>query len=325
MVFKNGLIAVLFILHLPGFPDGLPQVENYSATITQTLLLKDIPSASGMATRDHGIFVVGDDSPYLFQLDTAFNLIQHFKIYDASDHENGRIPKALKPDFESMVSAPWGKDEDLLIFGSGSVPEIREIMVRIDFDQDKQEIRTYSLEKLYHHISKNTLEKGNLNIEGAAYWNNNLILLNRGDNTLFMIDYDGFVEHMKDGKKKLPDVVTFKYELPILNGITARFSGAALLPDEDVLVFTATVENTPDWINDGEILGSYLGLIDLEQLNNTTPVCVPIIHENQHFQGKVEGIMVSHISESHIELIGVTDNDNGFSRLLQMELRKNNR
>lgn len=156
-------------------------------------------------------------------------------------------------------------------------------------------------------------------------WKNKLILLNRADNTLFKIDYKGFVKYIKDDDKDKPGLETIKYRLPVLNGITARFSGACILPGEDLFLFTASVENTPDWINDREILGSYIGILDLKQPEDNKPVCVQIKQNNKIFPGKVESIVVTYSNESVIVLVGVIDNDNGRSGLVELTFQKTQR
>lgn len=312
-------VMLLFIIFSAGIlPRIKAQPHEYQARITGSHLLPDIPSASGLIRLNDTYFVVGDDSPFLFRLDEDLKLINTIPIYKSGKLEGQRIPKKHKPDFESIALAPWGKDSDLLVFGSGAGSKEREIMIRIDFDEDTEEIKTYSLKKFYKYLADKSCDQGKINIEGAAYWKKNLILLNRADNTLFMVDFKDFRDFLKKKDRDDPDVKAIYYELPVMNGITARFSGACLLPDEDMLVFTASVENTPDWINDGEILGSYIGIIDLKQTEYTTPVCVMIQKDEDVFPGKVESLIVTKKNERSIRLIGVTDNDEGSSRWVEL-------
>lgn len=77
-----------------------------------------------------------------------FNLVQKIEIGDAKKLEEGRLPKSVKSDFEAITVVPWGKDNDLLIFGSGTGKK-RDLLVRGDFDEDKTRVKTYSLQKLY--------------------------------------------------------------------------------------------------------------------------------------------------------------------------------
>jgi hypothetical protein len=308
----------LIVCNLIPLQETGAQYSSYEASVTDNIPLRDIPSASGIEMHGNNFYVAGDDSPYLFQLNSEFQTTGTIKIYSEKKLQDGRIPKKYKPDFESIAIAPWGKDNDLLIFGSGSASKTRNSMIRIDFDEDKYEVKSYSLKKFYSYLAEKFDEHGNLNIEGAAFWNKHLILLNRTDNTLFKIDYDDFVNYIKKKDKDKPGIKAIKYELPAFNGITARFSGACLLPDENMLVFTASVENTPNWMNDGKILGSYIGILDLDQTENTKPVCVLIEQNGNPFPYKVESLFVSEKNENSIKLIGVTDNDDGGSQIIAL-------
>jgi len=314
-VFLSGLIFLFVITD-----EVKAQQLKFRAEVKDINVLEEIPSASGMELLNDKIYIVGDDSPFLFELNNNAHILRMIDIFDHKKLINSRMSNKHKPDFEAVTIAPWGKDDDILVFGSGSVPRKREVMVRIDFDDDVANVKEYNLSKFYKHLRKKAgIEKDNMNIEGAAWWNDRLLLLNRGDNTLFMIDYEDFVDYMKDDDKDKPNVEAISYQLPVLNGITARFSGACLLPDEDMLLFTASVENTPNWIIDGEILGSYLGILDLNQTQNTVPVCKRIMHLDSPFKEKVESIVILDKNHDMVNMLGVTDNDNGTSLLIEME------
>lgn len=299
----------------------MAQFPVFEASVTNEINFQNMPSASGIVKFQDSYYVIGDDSPYLFQLNSEFELINNIKIFSTKKLIDGRLPKTHKPDFECITIAPWGKDNDLLVFGSGSEKE-REILIRIDINDGKENIESYSLKKFYKYLSKKSKGNGELNIEGAGFWKNNLILLNRTDNTLFKIDFNDFKKYMKDNDNDKPKIESITFNLPSTNGIPARFSGATILPDEDIIVFTASVENDPNWIIEDNIVCSYLGIIDMNQLENNEPVCKLIKKDNIPIQEKVESIYVINKNEKAIKLVGVIDNDNGSSKLLEIEFKK---
>lgn len=295
------------------------QTNDYSAMVTNLYKLEGIPSASGIGMLNNLIYIAGDDSPFLFELDNNAQLLRKIILFDKKEFSGNRIPKKQKPDFESVVVVPWGADNDILVFGSGSGSGSREIMIRIDFDSTKAKVKQYQLKEFYKFLKKEAgIEKENLNIEGTAFWKNQLILLNRADDKLLLVDYKDFVDYVKDNDKKEPDLKITSYQLPVIHGVTARFSGACLLPEEDILLFSASVENDPNWVNEDEILGSFIGVIDLNQPQNTVPICTQIMYNDKPFEGKVESLVATKKFENKAEMIGVTDNDDGTSTMVQL-------
>lgn len=313
------LYAFLFSICMPN--NGMSQFPVFEASVTEEINFQDMPSASGIVKFQDSYYVIGDDSPYLFQLDSAFQLIKKIKFFWKEDIQNGRLPKKEKPDFECITVVPWGNDHDLLVFGSGDGKK-REMLIRIDIDEGKEQLELYSLEKFYKYLSKESKGGEELNIEGAGYWNNQLILLNRTDNTLFMIDLDDFKDYLKDNDLKKPKVKSMVLILPSINGMSARFSGVTVLPDEDIIIFTASVENNPNWIVREDIVCSYLGIIDLNQLENNEPICEIIKKNGVPIKEKVESVYVIRKNESVIELVSVVDNDDGSSKLIKIEFKK---
>ena len=317
-----------FLFFLLGFSFSTYTTKNvkaqfpiFEATVSDEVDFHNIPSASGIVKFQNSYYIIGDDSPYLFQLDSTFKLVNKIKLFSTKKLNEGRLPKKDKPDFECITTVPWGNDYDLLVFGSGSAKN-REVLVRIDIDQVKVSVEQYSLKKFYKHLIKKTKGDRELNIEGAGFWHNNLILLNRADNTLFKIDFDDFKEYIKDNDNDLPKIESFRFKLPTINGISARFSGVTVLPDEDIIVFTASVENDPNWMIEDNIVGSYLGIIDMNQLENNVPVCELLLKDDKPIKEKLESIYMIHKNEKSINLVGVVDNDNGSSKLLKIEFKK---
>jgi hypothetical protein len=321
---NNQFLTFLYILSLSFFvpKNTMAQFPVFEASVTDEINFQNMPSASGIVKFQDSYYVIGDDSPYLFQLDSGFQLIKKIEIFSTKELQDGRLPKKEKPDFECITVVPWGNDSDLLVFGSGDGEE-REVLIRIDIDEGKERVESYSLKNFYEYLHKESTGDEELNIEGAGFWDNHLILLNRTDNTLFMIDLDDFKEYVKDKNNDKPKVESIVLKLPSINGISARFSGVTVLPDEDIIIFTASVENDPNWIVSEDIVCSYLGIIDLNQLDNNEPICKLIKKNDIPIKEKVESVYVIKKNETVIELAGVIDNDDGSSKLIEIEFKKN--
>jgi hypothetical protein len=283
--------------------------------------LTNIPSASGIEIVNGSIFVIGDNSPWLFKLDEAYNVLDKFQIAAVHELVADIIPKAVKSDFETMTSVQYENEISLLKFGSGSKSPQRDVLVQVILNGGVN-YKTYSLENFYKNIREFAkLDIGQLNIEGAAADAKNIYLFNRGKNIVFKLNLIGFLEHLKTGTIcPVPEV--FHFKLPEIKGIEAGFSGAAMAPDETKIIFTASVENTTDWYEDGEVLGSFVGVVNLQKAGkDVNPVCEPLMDKGSILKIKVESVAIQQsVSQNRLHLLLVTDNDGGVSELLEMDV-----
>ena len=161
-----------------------------------------------------------------------------------------------------------------------------------------------------------------LDIEGLAFNDDMLYLFNRGRNIIFSFSYTQFIAYCKT-RSKFPIPKTNLYSLPKINGLESGFSGATNLDDQPYLVFTAAVEDTPNAYDDGEILGSYIGVI---ALNNGVLADDFLIQQipNPGFPLKVESVIVDKvISSTQTDLVLVTDNDGAPSQIIRLRMTLN--
>ncbi|MBC5993744.1 DUF6929 family protein [Pontibacter cellulosilyticus] len=305
---------------------------SLKATMVGNQPLQEIPSASGIEFVEGAYYVIGDDSPYLYQLDEQFKLINKYSLFESGKlGESGRLPKAEKPDLESIAGFTYGRDNMLLIFGSGA-SEARNKGYLVNLSE-KGTVKELDLSRFYTFL-KRTLKietEGLLNIEALAMDNIYTYLLQRplgsGVNVLFRFDSDDFKDFLlRNGP--IPAVAVYHFTLPGIGQNSAGFSGAYALGDK--LFITASVEDTPNAIDDGEVLGSLLGVIDLNALpyatNSANPLAVPAVQvaaENgAAFKGKVESLVVKKTEvKNRYHMIIVTDDDRGGSKLLEVELK----
>lgn len=277
--------------------------------------LKGIASASGLAIyRDH-FFVVGDDTPFLFKVDSQFNVIQKWQIYPA-DTSKLKMPGNVKPDFETFENIG---DSIFLVFGSGSKSPQRDIFIRIN-PNDPDEVETYSMASFYQHLrNQKDLKDTELNIEGLTVRKNKLYLFNRIPSLIFEMDYSAFLEHIQD-RSKLPAIETYSYKLPAINGVRAGFSGVTSVSYVPYLIFTASVEATDNSTHDGAILGSFAGAIKLKDDRPSTSIKT-IRLDTGNTPVKVESIGVETIhSDRHMSVILVTDSDGGESMIYRCKM-----
>jgi hypothetical protein len=302
--------------------DRLHGQVSYICLMKFTLLnrktLTEIPSASGIEVMGETIYVMSDDSPWLFKLNNKFELVEKLQIGDIDAAVAGKIPKSRKQDLEAMTT--FGSN--ILLFGSGSKSPQRDVMVQIDIENSGT-IKKYSLVEFYNHLcSAAQLDRSELNIEAAVIIEKTLYLFNRGKNRIFKLDVTKFFSHVENNAP-VPSLEICSATLPFLNGIESGFSGAALSLDAKYIVFTASVENTPNWVDDGEILGSFVGIFPLDEFGaSCNPGCIAITDLARNIlKIKVESVAVQKsASPNTLRLLMVTDNDGDSSELIEAEI-----
>jgi len=251
----------------------------------------------------------GDDAPFLFVLNQDLKLIKKIPLLNDDDYTSERIAKAEKPDFEAMELID---NNELIIFGSGSKSPQRNIFFRILLHETLK-IEQYDITELYQNIKAlPELEDTELNIEATAYKQNELFLYNRKKNLIIQFNYSDLLAFIK-GKKTFPYPQITTFHLPVIHGTEAGFSGASALINEPKIIFTASLENTTNAYDDGEILGSMIGSIKL--LNNKPSVNYEycLIQDNVE-NLKIESVSIEkEISSELTEIVMISDDDKGNS------------
>lgn len=298
--------------------DSIFKIEN-------AVLLEYLPSGSALAIVQEEILIAGDDSPFLFRLNTRFELLAKHLLLEKSSGTD-RIPKAIKPDFESMAEEASLEGTVLFLFGSGSKTPERDQMLWFSLS-DPERKQTYLLTSFYDRLAN--LQGGgreNLNLEGAFIYEKKLYLLNRSGNQLISVLLEEFKEYLQ-GQHPADELklTATSYQLPGRTNVQAGFSGACTLPGSSKIIFTATMEDTDNWIDDGEILGSYMCILDLQQPTESQPLKVELLktNENTPLQEKIESVAFKGYYENgDAKLLAIADNDDGRTRLFEVRLRK---
>ncbi|RXJ51465.1 DUF6929 family protein [Gelidibacter gilvus] len=279
-------------------------------------ILEDIPSASGIVKSKDGFYVIGDDSPYLFHTDKNFNLLSKTPIYSSEKLQGTIIPKIDKPDFEAMemISAT-----EILVFGSGSKSPERDVCVLVELGEEIS-YQTYDISLFYDHVRQMDIMQGHeLDIEALATLGDVLYLFNRGQNIIFSFSLTDFIGYCATGNS-FPIPKTHLFSLPKINGLQAGFSGATAFQDQPYLIFTASVEDAPNAYDDGDILGSFIGVIKIKNGQLDNDVLIQQI-PNPGFPLKVESVIIDKmISKTQTDLILVTDNDGALSEILRLRM-----
>jgi hypothetical protein len=230
-----------------------------------------VAAASGVVQRAEYVYVIGDDE-------------LHLAIFDATSAEPGKLRrvlsgelpaddderKAAKPDLEALTSLPPFEGHPhgaLLGLGSGSTPDrdrgfAWKLAADGSLDGDPIEL---DLAPLYT-LLREDLEA--LNVEGAAVMGDELWLLQRGNSTdganvVVALSCSEVLDSLVDDRTLAADELQrlLAFDLGELQGAALTFSDASALGGE-LLVFTASAEDSANAYEDGDILGSVVGTID---------------------------------------------------------------
>jgi hypothetical protein len=296
-----------------------------TATVLSEVSIPHLPSASGVEIIGNIAYIIGDDSPWLYMLDAAtLASVGQVQLFDTGNFSTGRIPKADKPDLECTVALVWPDSRaGVLILGSGSRP-LREVGWFVPATETTAPQKV-DLAPLYALLREH-LPPGIdiLNLEAAAATDTELLLfqrtVGRADAAgLFRLPLASTLRFIVDPTAPTPAVVAAWFSLPTIDGCPAGFSGATLVDGQ--LFVTASVENTPDAVLDGAVLGSFVGVVSLQSL--TATFAQLSWADGRIYQGKVEGIAVQQLHAGQAELLLVTDDDAGGSTAVTARLLLN--
>lgn len=283
-----------------------------SLKVLNKQVLADVPSASGVAKWNNAYWCIGDDSPFLFKLDSQLQTLDTIAIFGTEQMVESRLDRCIKPDFEAMEPV---SDKELLVLASGSFSPQRDLGVHIAFNEEVI-VHTYQLTPFYDYLRNDSLLFGKeLNLEGLAMAHGNLYLFNRGQNLIFQIVKNDFIQYL-NGEKELPVYQVHKYTLPKLDSLEAGFSGASYCPEWDALLFTASYEAAPNAYCDGTIGGSLVGLILMNDSVLGNDYAYTMLPTEEPL--KIESIAIdSVISAKEIQVIMVSDSDGGDSHYVK--------
>lgn len=294
------------------------------AIIQHEATLPDLPSASGVEVLGEVAYIIGDDSPFLYQLNAASLAAGgRISLFETAHFSTGRIPKDLKLDLECLTALTLPKGETgLLLLGSGATAAREQgFWVTLPLGPGAAAtVYPVSLSGLYAALRQHLPAGVTLNLEAVAATPTELVLFQRtvgsaAGNLAFRLPLVPAMHYVQHKSPELPAIKTQFYQLPTIDGKPAGFSGATWFADQ--LFITASVEDTQDAVQDGAVLGSLVGLIDLDR---TSPRPVPVtlarlaLPGGQAYRGKVESIAVRRqLRPGSYELLLVTDDDQGGS------------
>lgn len=275
----------------------------------------DYPSGSALEFENDVFYLIGDDTHFIQCLDKDLSPCQTISLFD---YPETRIPKALKPDLECASII----DHQLFIFGSGSKAP-RDIMFQLNL-QDQRLTRVDS--PVFYDFLREKFPESALNVEGFTSCRDRLLIFNRANNsmsnTLFITD-----KNVLDNRAPV-DIKSMALNLGTLNNVVLGISGACYDEESDVLILTASAEDTDNAYDDGEVLGSVLAVITNAYKKLAHPerelevdeiIELNLVGSVFHKQ-KIESVCLRQKTANNYRLVLVADNDDGKSVLFEADL-----
>lgn len=275
-------------------------MQNFQ--LSAFLKISGIGAASGIVNLNDSLYIISDSSGFLYQyILESHQLVKHPLQENASENNI----KSQKSDFESISL----KENELHIFGSGSTSNRNKNIV---FNIENHQIQEKDLTNLYLNIKKSaSISNEELNIEGSFFYNEKLYLFQRGNgengkNGIAIINQNYQKEIVQSQTEPVvcqtePVEVRFiNIKLPKIKHVETSFTDAILV--EKTIYFLAAAEDTKSTYDDGEVLGSILGCMNLEtfEINYTIQI------SNSH---KFEGLTLFEETNSEIIFLLCEDND----------------
>ena len=273
-----------------------------------------LSAASGLVELEGWLHVIADDALQLttFRFPDLDRGRMHKLLWDPPLPADEKERKKLKPDLESLTLVTYRDSPALLTVGSGSAENRRRGLIQPLYEcgeVDGSPI-VFDLTSLYE-----AFDFSRINIEGVAASGETLYLAQRGNsrngfNALINLDLVGCLKAIDDGRAWGRELLREikPVELGDLDGVSLTLTDIAP-HDSQHLVFTAAAEATDDPYHDGAIVGSVLGLLNLQDGRKIT----------HRLDGpwKVEGVCV--LPDGRILM--VTDNDDPSKPALLLEAR----
>ena len=250
--------------------------------------LTGIGAASGLVIDQDYLYIVSDHSSYLYQYEMQTQQLTKTPLID---NAQDITLKKDKFDLESVVK----KDNSLYLFGSGSTPKRQQLF---QYEINYKNIQSTDLSRLYQLFRQMAgLNDDELNIEGVVYDEQRWLFFQRGNglsaqNGIFILHS----EHLDHRAR----IEFLPFQLPSINNVLASLTDAIMINQQ--IYFLAAVEDTTSTYEDGEVLGSFMGRINLadQQINDVWQIT------DTH---KFEGLAFYQQTDDELILLLCEDND----------------
>lgn len=263
-----------------------------------------IGSASGLLLKDQTLFIISDNASILYEYNLDTKTLKENKLFESEVVKN--IPKKQKPDFEAIS----GFADEFFIVGSGSTENRNKLF---QFNSKTEHIKTVDLTQLFLSMqSFAEIKPEDFNIEGLIYTQEKWYFMQRGNNGT---GKNGIFTVVGNDLENEFSILFNAYKLPKIKGVRATFTD--FIQIDDSLYFLATAEDTQSAYDDGQVLGSLIGSIDVKTMR--LAFTKKISNTN-----KFEGLTLFKNTQEKISFLLCEDNDTEDleSKIYRLDLKK---
>jgi hypothetical protein len=259
-------------------------MENFQLSLFLKII--GIGSASGILYDADHLFIISDNSTYLYQFHVPTQKLDKIALVE-NPQEN--IPKKDKPDFEAIA-----RDKNkVFIIGSGSTQNRNKLL---EYDLNSKKIKSKDFTTLYQLIKKQLeIADDVINIEGLIIDEKRIYLFQRGNG---IGAKNGIIQLNDD--QEAPNIEFFPIHLPTINQVATSFTDAILVDKK--IYFLAAAEDVASTYEDGIVVGSILGVLDADTFKLEKYL---IISNHQKF----EGITLFQKNKNSLEFLLCEDDD----------------
>ncbi len=297
---------------------GIEDVNTNTIELLNYSVINDFQSGSSLDFYQDLIFVIGDDAKDVVVLYKDFTEAKRVNMFQS---ETTRIHKDVKYDLETSTIVNINGVNNLLILGSGAKQEFRSVGYLIPLNTK------YVVPEPFRYntfVSRLKREDGikEINIEGCASLPNKFLLANRGNkrnpDNLLIVTENNFWENQENAS-----ISVCRMLLPDKDAAVSELNYDELT---DTLFFTASIEQTTNAIDDGNIGDSFIGYIkNISQKLNKNTVQIDYFYNlskiSPKFEGhKIEGMCIENKSGNNYTINLVSDNDNDESTIFKIKL-----
>lgn len=295
-----------------------------------------VRAASGIAWFGGELAIIQDDASLIALVDPHTMRVRAIPlpadIHGLRQFDKSRHNKKDKLDLECCFVMEEGGASTLFALGSGSSKK-RETIVRVrSIEQGGArvgyDVQTTLAQAFYAALRATTEFSGSeLNLEGAVVQGSELVLFQRGNgaprhdllavNATCQIKLDDFLHYLDDTEHAPVPALRLvrRYDLGSIAGVPLTFTDAAQAEGDDLL-FLASAEGSPNTVDDGEVVGTVLGLI----ARDGSITLMPLSDEGDGpCRDKVEGVVLDLEDASRAWL--VIDSDDATQPALLLDVR----
>ena len=299
-----------------------------------------VRAGSGLVRVGDRLAVIQDDAAFVALVDPETGLADSLPLPPDDDGRRqfgtARGNKHRKYDLEACVALPAVGRTDavrLLGFGSGSMPRREHVLVatlpHAAADLARAEVALVHAPALYAALRAEPAFAGSeLNVEGATLVGERVRLFGRGNgatregvaavSATCDLDAAALLAYLA-GTGPVPALHAVRaYDLGTIEDTALAFTDACLLPD-GTLLYSAAAERSPNVVDDGEVVGSVLGLLAADGSAHWTPL---LDLDGTPYRGKVEGLLPANVDGTRLWTVTDVDDPEVPSELGIVELQR---